>query len=55
MRLSGRIVATYLRGRRVYEAPVPGSSAANSNPFGLDLPGIVAKPGCGRFLTWGYQ
>jgi allantoinase len=37
MVLNGRVAATYLRGRIVYNGE-----------------GIVAEPGYGRFLTWGY-
>jgi allantoinase len=39
MTLSGSIRATYVRGRPVYERDR----------------GIVAQPGCGKFLTWGYS
>jgi allantoinase len=40
MVLSGSIAATYLRGRLVYDGRSPR--------------GIVAEPGSGRFLSWGY-
>src|SRR5208283_4394765 len=39
MSFSGAIAATYVRGRPVYDAKS----------------GIVAEPGYGRFLTWGYS
>lgn len=39
MKFSGAITATYVRGGLVYEAKS----------------GIVAEPGYGRFLTWGYS
>ncbi len=39
MVLSGAVAATYVRGRIVYDAKS----------------GIVAEPGSGRFLTWGYS
>jgi allantoinase len=38
MELSGALLATYVRGRLVFDA----------------RSGIVAEPGSGRFLTWGY-
>lgn len=38
MSFPGAIAATYVRGRLVYDA----------------ASGIVAEPGYGRFLTWGY-
>jgi hypothetical protein len=43
MTLSGRVAATYVRGRLVY-----GSRGAGGER------GILAEPGYGRFLTWGY-
>jgi dihydroorotase-like cyclic amidohydrolase len=39
MTLSGSIRSTYVRGLPVYERER----------------GIVARPGCGKFLTWGYS
>lgn len=47
MVLSGAIAATYVRGRVVYDA---GAGLGRES-----LRGIVAEPGCGRFLTWGYS
>jgi len=48
MRLTGRILATYVRGRKVFD------SATAAEGRGLSgLPGIVADPGYGQFLTWG--
>lgn len=44
MVLAGAIAATYVRGRAVYDAAAGGIVAD----------GIVAEPGSGRFLTWGY-
>ncbi len=55
MRLSGRIVTTFLRGRPVYASPDSGFRASDPSARGLGLPGIIAQPGCGRFLTWGYH
>jgi len=52
MELSGRIAATYLRGRLVYDAARFDSA---SRETGGGLPGIVSEPGTGRFLTWGYR
>lgn len=45
MRLSGRIVATFVRGRMAYSAPAveDGSGAC------------VAEPGSGKFISWGYR
>jgi allantoinase len=39
MELRGAVVSTFVRGRRVFDARA----------------GIVAEPGSGRFLTWGYK
>jgi allantoinase len=39
MSLTGRVVATYVRGRCVFS----------------DGPGILVAPGYGKFLTWGYR
>jgi len=40
MRLSGRIIGTFLRGRRVFD--VQGSE-------------ILVPPGNGKFIKWGYR
>ncbi len=45
MRLSGRFLATYVRGRLVYDA---ARADRNEHP-------ICAAPGSGRFLRWGYR
>ena len=55
MRLTGRALATYVRGRRVFDARVFDSHIFDSRGVGQDLPGIVAEPGYGRFLSWGYH
>ena len=57
MTLAGRVVATYVRGSKVFDAAVfDGPGRAGGAPAGAaDLPGILARPGYGRFLTWGYR
>jgi len=53
MELRGAIASSYVRGKRVYDSrAVDGRGGAGRSPAGL--PGIVAEPGSGRFLTWGY-
>ncbi|MDP3176460.1 MAG: amidohydrolase family protein, partial [Spirochaetaceae bacterium] len=47
MILRGRIVATFVRGKRVYDAATAATAASGG------LPGIVAEPGYGKFLTGG--
>lgn len=49
LRLRGSVRSTWVRGRLVYDA------GAASRTAGPELPGIVAGPGCGKFLTWGYS
>ena len=48
MVLKGRIAATWLRGHPVYDAR---SREAAGQPSGR----IVAQPGTGKFLRWGYR
>jgi allantoinase len=48
MRFSGRIVATYVRGRMVYDSVSAAEGCGHPG-----LPGIVAEPGFGKFLAWG--
>ena len=50
MVLKGRIAATWLRGRPVYEA-LPVKTAGQAGMGGR----IVAGPGSGKFLSWGYR
>jgi allantoinase len=45
MELSGSIEATFVRGRRVYDAKAEREGSG----------GIRTEPGSGRFLTWGYS
>ena len=45
LRLSGRFLATYVRGHLVYDA---ARADRNEHP-------ICAAPGSGRFLRWGYR
>ena len=52
MRLSGRILSTYVRGTRVFDASAFDSTSHNAKD---GLPGIVSEPGIGRFLAWGYR
>ncbi|MBL8965829.1 MAG: amidohydrolase family protein, partial [Spirochaetaceae bacterium] len=47
MRLTGRILVTYVRGAPVYRAARGADEAAVGE--------IVAAPGSGKFLTWGYR
>ncbi|HOX48114.1 MAG TPA: amidohydrolase family protein [Spirochaetales bacterium] len=47
MRLTGRILVTYVRGAPVYRA-ARGADEAEAGD-------IVAQPGSGKFLTWGYR
>ncbi len=49
MRLKGRISATWLRGQVVWKAAVETPGLAPSGGR------IVARPGYGKFLTWGYR
>jgi len=63
MRLTGKIVATWLRGKPVYSASGPGASfeAAKRAAGGRDAAPvsesgeIVVEPGYGKFLSWGYR
>jgi allantoinase len=62
MQFSGRIVATYVRGRRVFDTRISGDCVPDSRSPDFashnavhELPGIVSEPGYGRFLTWGYK
>ncbi|HUW42226.1 MAG TPA: amidohydrolase family protein, partial [Rectinemataceae bacterium] len=54
MSLKGGVVATYVRGRRVFDAGVFGGDSVTHNRIS-DGPGIVAEPGSGKFLAWGYR
>jgi hypothetical protein len=47
MRLRGRVLGTWLRGRQVYriDRDAPAEAAGE----------ILAAPGSGEFLTWGYR
>ncbi len=47
MRLTGRILVTYVRGAPVYRAQRGADEAAVGE--------IVAAPGSGKFITWGYR
>jgi len=47
MRLTGRILVTYVRGAPVYRA-ARGADEAEAGD-------VVAQPGSGKFLTWGYR
>jgi allantoinase len=52
MTFKGRIAATYVRGRPVYDGRTPSGAADGAS----DGPGrIVAAPGSGKFLSWGYR
>jgi allantoinase len=60
MELRGRIEATYLRGRRIFDARIFDARAFEAQSFqnGIstsDRPGILVEPGYGRYLTWGYR
>jgi dihydroorotase-like cyclic amidohydrolase len=51
MRLAGRIVATFVRGEKVFE------NLGTSSPPGVPPHGgrILAQPGSGKFIQWGYR
>jgi len=51
MRLKGRVRGTWVRGTRVYDA---GADSGIRGPTGLPS-SIVASPGHGKFLSWGYR
>jgi dihydroorotase-like cyclic amidohydrolase len=58
MRLAGSVAGTFLRGDCVYSSPRlaagrGGSRAAGG--IGFVRPGIVASPGSGKFIRWGYR
>ncbi|MDA8425260.1 MAG: amidohydrolase family protein [Treponema sp.] len=64
MDLTGRVLATYVRGHRVYDAGVfdaRGTDARGTDGGSVshnrisDGPGILAEPGSGKFLAWGYR
>lgn len=51
MRLAGRIVATFVRGEKVFENKSISSSFGGAPQGGR----ILAQPGSGKFLQWGYR
>jgi dihydroorotase-like cyclic amidohydrolase len=51
MRLAGRIAGTFVRGTRVYATPRLASRAGGQNAHGR----ILAAPGSGKHITWGYR
>ncbi|MGO8693133.1 MAG: dihydroorotase [Rectinemataceae bacterium] len=57
MDLTGRVTATYLRGRRIFDARVFDEhiSGKRASDIISEGPGILAAPGYGKFLTWGYR
>ncbi|MCX8013186.1 MAG: amidohydrolase family protein, partial [Rectinema sp.] len=57
MRLSGRIEGTFVRGSCVYASTRLAASIGNTTEPLLrnDSGAILAKPGFGRFITWGYR
>jgi allantoinase len=59
MELRGAVLATYVRGHRVFDASRFDASRfderADARRSRAGLAGIVAEPGSGRFLTWGYS
>ncbi|HUX40275.1 MAG TPA: amidohydrolase family protein [Rectinemataceae bacterium] len=59
MRLTGRVVETWVRGTPVFSEGGPSASIGGA---GIDKSGamqssttILASPGFGKFLTWGYR
>lgn len=57
MRLSGRIEGTFVRGSYVYASVrLAAALRHQANPaFSNEVGMILAKPGFGKFLTWGYR
>lgn len=58
MRLAGSVAGTLLRGNWVYLSSglIDGHGAVRAPTGGpLDKPGIVASPGSGKFVRWGYK
>jgi allantoinase len=51
LRLAGRIAGTFVRGTRVYATPRLASRAGGQNAHGR----ILAAPGSGKHITWGYR
>jgi len=50
MSLRGEVLATYVRGHLAYDAAAAREGKSGAAP---DLPGILAEPGSGKFLSWG--
>ena len=58
MRLAGRIAGTFLRGNCVFGTPRLPAKATLPSLCGLDPSvqgNIIASPGSGNFLKWGYK
>jgi len=61
MSLTGRVTATYVRGARVFDAgafdaaTAAEAGAARKSGLESDRPGVLATPGYGKFLEWGYR
>ncbi len=58
MRLAGVVVGTFVRGSCVFSSPnLAQRLGAGKTPASgqLDTTGILAPPGSGRFIRWGYR